>query len=177
MAPDGTESKRRSFFGALTGLQVPKDESEPATVLRKKRTASLRSSLSTSTSYDNVRSSIASPHSPTSPAARASSSRGNANRASSVFGSFRGIRVPDEDGDGVLVLQSPRSLSMPIAAPTSADEARGRPVLLHGEVQTSSSMFRKKKEYLVLTETHLIRFKSHQKAAETFPAYVHRPRP
>ncbi|KAK5134813.1 hypothetical protein LTR08_006045 [Meristemomyces frigidus] len=41
-------------------------------------------------------------------------------------------------------------------------------VVLHGEVQTSSGMFRKKKEYLVLTETHIVRNKSQAKAAETF---------
>lgn len=40
-------------------------------------------------------------------------------------------------------------------------------VLHHGEVQTSSSMFRKKKEYLALTETHIIRYKSQAKASES----------
>jgi hypothetical protein len=47
-----------------------------------------------------------------------------------------------------------------------------RQPLLHGEVQTSSSVFRKKKEYLVLTDTHLLRFKNYHKAAEAFPMYV-----
>lgn len=46
--------------------------------------------------------------------------------------------------------------------------AATRVVLLHGEVQTSSGMFRKKKEYLVLTENHLLRYKSQAKAAEVF---------
>ncbi|KAK4548524.1 hypothetical protein LTR36_009434 [Oleoguttula mirabilis] len=46
-------------------------------------------------------------------------------------------------------------------------------VILHGEVQTSSGMFRKKKEYLVLTETHIVRHKSQAKAAETFKAIPH----
>jgi hypothetical protein len=41
-------------------------------------------------------------------------------------------------------------------------------VLYHGEIQTTSGMFRKKKEYLVLTDTHLIRFKSQSRASETF---------
>jgi hypothetical protein len=41
-------------------------------------------------------------------------------------------------------------------------------VVYHGEIQTTSGMFRKKKEYLVLTETHLIRFKSQSRASETF---------
>ena len=41
-------------------------------------------------------------------------------------------------------------------------------VMLHGEVQTSAGMFRKKKEYLVLTETHILRYKSQMKAADAF---------
>lgn len=41
-------------------------------------------------------------------------------------------------------------------------------ILYHGEIQTTSGMFRKKKEYLVLTDSHLIRFKSQSRASETF---------
>lgn len=44
----------------------------------------------------------------------------------------------------------------------------GKKVLHHGEVQTTSGLFRKKKEYLVLTETHLIRYKSQSRASEAF---------
>jgi len=47
---------------------------------------------------------------------------------------------------------------------------RGKRVLHHGEVQTTSGLFRKKKEYLVLTETHLIRYKSQSRASEVFPS-------
>ena len=47
---------------------------------------------------------------------------------------------------------------------------RGKKVLHHGEVQTTSGLFRKKKEYLVLTETHLIRYKSQSRASEVFPS-------
>ena len=43
-------------------------------------------------------------------------------------------------------------------------------MLHHGEVQTTSGMFRKKKEYLVLTDTHLIRFKSQSRASESYPS-------
>ena len=46
-------------------------------------------------------------------------------------------------------------------------------VLLHGDVQTSGGVFRKKKEYLVLTETHIIRCKSQAKAAESFSSIPH----
>jgi hypothetical protein len=167
----GKENRRRSFFGALSSLQTTKDDdSEPATLLRKRRTASLRSSLSTASHDQDARTThpaiTRTPESPTSPA-QPPHSRGNGNRAS-VFGSFRGLRLPEEDGDEPVALKPARTLSM---TPSAADDAlRNHQVQLHGEVQTSSSMFRKKKEYLVLTETHLIRFKSHQKAAEAFVA-------
>ena len=42
-------------------------------------------------------------------------------------------------------------------------------VIHHGEVQTGGGMFRKRSQYLVLTNTHLLRFKSQAKAAEVFP--------
>ncbi|EME43507.1 hypothetical protein DOTSEDRAFT_72772 [Dothistroma septosporum NZE10] len=45
-----------------------------------------------------------------------------------------------------------------------------RTVLHHGEVQTSAGMFRKKKEYLVLSDNYILRYKSQAKAAETFKA-------
>ena len=41
-------------------------------------------------------------------------------------------------------------------------------VLHHGEVQSGSGMFRKRNTYLVLTNTHLLRFKTQAKAAEAF---------
>jgi hypothetical protein len=43
-----------------------------------------------------------------------------------------------------------------------------RHVLMHGEVQTTTGMFRKKKEYLVLTEQSMTRYKSQAKASEFF---------
>ncbi len=46
----------------------------------------------------------------------------------------------------------------------------------HGEVQTNMGIFRKKKEYLVLTETHLLRFKNEAQAAEAFPEIYEHPK-
>ncbi|PGG97253.1 hypothetical protein AJ80_09722 [Polytolypa hystricis UAMH7299] len=46
----------------------------------------------------------------------------------------------------------------------------GTLVLHHGEVQTTAGMWRKKSQYLVLTDTHLARFKSQAKASEMFPS-------
>lgn len=45
----------------------------------------------------------------------------------------------------------------------------GHVVLHHGEVQTAGTMWRKRHHYLVLTDTHLIRFKSQGKASDIFP--------
>jgi hypothetical protein len=158
------DSKRRSFFGrsslggAFTGLQSSKDDSEPSNLLRKRRTTSLMTTFPTD-EHTDAPSISPSPISP----ARTPLSRGSGHRASSAFGSFKGLRISDDTGE-VLSAVSTR-----MSGSGHADETlRDRQVLLYGEVQTSSSMFRKKKEYLVLTETHLIRFKTHQKAAEAF---------
>ena len=43
-------------------------------------------------------------------------------------------------------------------------------VLLHGDVQTSSGVFRKKSQYLVLTDTHLVKTRSLARASEIFPS-------
>lgn len=51
---------------------------------------------------------------------------------------------------------------------TSWEESCGR-ILHHGEVQISSYGWRKKYEYLVLTEKYLLRFKTAKKASEVFP--------
>ena len=40
----------------------------------------------------------------------------------------------------------------------------------HGEVQTAGGMFRKKSQYFVLTDSHLVRFKCQARASEIFPS-------
>jgi hypothetical protein len=94
--------------------------------------------------------------------------RGGLKRASSVFGSIRAYRLQDDDEP--LSATSTRT-SAGFGEYLSEDTRHG-PVLHYGEVQTSSSMFRKKREFLVLTEKHLIRYKTQSKAAEAFPSYV-----
>ncbi|KAH6684473.1 hypothetical protein B0J14DRAFT_13317 [Halenospora varia] len=97
-------------------------------------------------------------------------------RPNSLFGSFGKRSITsyvDEDGEvEILARSTPES-------PVDGEEGIGlgmapnKNVLYHGEVQTQSGMFgmfRKKKEYLVLTDTHLIRFKSQSRASETFPS-------
>lgn len=96
---------------------------------------------------------------------RSTLSRGSLKRASSVFGSIRGYRLQDEDEP----LSATSTRTSTGFGEYLGEDTRDRKVLHFGEVQTSSSMFRKKKEFLVLTEKHLIRFKSPSKAAEAFP--------
>jgi len=94
----------------------------------------------------------------------------------SIFGSLRGLRYSeDETPPGSAVSTSSRSSSFHWRDFGSKEESkdyidigRNRTVLHHAEVVTNSSLFWKKREYLVLTETHLIRFKSQGKAAEIF---------
>ncbi|KAF2457042.1 hypothetical protein BDY21DRAFT_392022 [Lineolata rhizophorae] len=94
-------------------------------------------------------------------------SRGSSGRPTSVFGSFRSLRSND-------FMEEPLTSTSSNAPSVNWGDAldnygRSRNVIYHGEVQTSSSLFRKKKEYLVLTETHILRFKNCHRAAESFP--------
>lgn len=100
-----------------------------------------------------------------------------------MFGSVRSLRsgptVPDDD-DATSSAASSKAPSVnwdtaafdahPSTNPSSSSGPSVTNVILHGEVQTSSNLFRKKKEYLVLTDAHLIRFKSQSKAADSFPS-------
>lgn len=99
--------------------------------------------------------------------------RSTANRPnSSVFGSLRSMRSTYEDDAPLSTLTTLNTTTSSRApsvnwADTDSMNARSKLVLHHGEVQTSSSMFRKKKEYLALTETHILRYKSQSKASES----------
>ena len=166
-----SKDKRRSIFGRSSlgalGLQVPKDESQPSTLLRKRRTASFMSNLSDGSQYGEKQSLDGSTlaESPGSP--QPTLSRGGLKRASSVFGSFRGYKLPPEDDEPLSATSTRTSTGF---GGYLGEDVRNRQALHYGDVQTSSSMFRKKREYLVLTETHLIRYKNHAKATEAFPS-------
>ncbi|KAI9746591.1 MAG: hypothetical protein M1818_000304 [Claussenomyces sp. TS43310] len=90
-------------------------------------------------------------------------------RTGSVFGSLgrkTGITVEDEDYYDDTSPTSPAIERWPLSEQTYSPG--GKNVLHHGEVQTTSGLFRKKKEYLVLTDTHFVRFKSHARACEAY---------
>ena len=94
-------------------------------------------------------------------------------RPSSLFGSLgrKSLNNYQEEGEDLTgtTPESPKEDGgNPSEQSNAPAHAHGKTVLHHGEVQTTSGMFRKKKEYLVLTDTHLIRFKSRSRASETF---------
>lgn len=92
--------------------------------------------------------------------------RGGSQRTASVLGSLRSMR---SSGDDDLPLTATSSKSPSVNwGDYEGMIGNTKNVLHHGEVQTSSGMFRKKKEYLVLTETHIVRCKSQAKASESF---------
>lgn len=170
-----SKDKRRSIFGrsgltALAGLQTTntKDESQPSNLLRKRRTASFMSNLSDISQHGESQSldGSAVADTPTPGTPRSTLSRGSLKRASSVFGSIRGYRIQDEDEP----LSATSTRTSTGFGEYLGEDTRIGQVLHYGEVQTSSSVFRKKKEFLVLTEKHLIRYKTQSKAAEAFPA-------
>ncbi|TKA28926.1 hypothetical protein B0A50_03337 [Salinomyces thailandicus] len=98
----------------------------------------------------------------------------------SVFGSLRSTKQRSESDDYPADPAEEPLSAYSTHAPSIGGVDGGadglspaKTVVLHGEVQTSAGMFRKKKEYLVLTETHIIRFKGQGKAAETFKTIPH----
>jgi hypothetical protein len=95
-------------------------------------------------------------------------------RPSSLFGSIgkRSINYVEDGENDNLYSGTPES-PCEEGANLELGVANSRAVLHYGEVQTTSGMFRKKKEFLVLTDTHLLRFKSQSRAAEMFPSIPH----
>lgn len=89
-------------------------------------------------------------------------------RPSSLFGSLRSLSsLPDEEEDLTKTASSPSSLySVNSAIP---DVAAGM-LIHHGPLPEVGPMFRKRCPYLVLTDSHLIRFKSQDRASEMFPS-------
>ena len=92
-------------------------------------------------------------------------------RPSSIFGSLRSLHsLPDEEEGLARTTSKPPSIGEEGVADVA--DALGRIVLHHGEVQTTGGMFRKKSQYLVLTDTHLVRFRSQGRALEMFPSIL-----
>lgn len=178
---DGSYSRRRSLF-ALTSLtqinpaarndapQVKDKDKEAAKTLKKRKQPTLITNLDPPelARDDEPMSALPQPSPSPKPPRPTLSVRGITQRPTSVFGSLRSMRSNGEDDTPLTATSSKApSVNWGDAEPSAG---RTKNVLHHGEVQTSSSMFRKKKEYLVLTDTHLLRYKSQGKASESFSA-------
>ncbi|KAL9076879.1 MAG: hypothetical protein Q9157_003514 [Trypethelium eluteriae] len=168
--PSASSGRRRSFFNAALGLTPltssssseatsPSDPKASGNVLKKRSTLP---SISTSHYEDESSTSLQTDEN-ASPKSRPSM-LGKTGRPSSIFGSLRSLKSLGEDDIQTTTSNSSHS---PSSIWDGQDEQE-KNVLHHGEVQTSSGMFRKKKEYLVITDTHIMRFKSQAKAAESF---------
>lgn len=91
-------------------------------------------------------------------------------KRTSVFGSLRSLHsLEDEDP----LSASVGSLGDEQSATSPRNGIWFSAILHHGEIHTTGSMWRKKSQYLVLTDTHLVRFKNQGKAADAFPSIPH----
>lgn len=94
-------------------------------------------------------------------------------KRSSVFGSLRSLHSWDEDEKG-LARSDSKASSIYGDGTWPGRATFGEYVKRSAEVQIASgSVFRKKTQYVVLTESHLIRFKNQSKASEMFPSIPH----
>ena len=89
----------------------------------------------------------------------------------SVFGSLRSLRSLEDEEKLTHVDSKDSSVDEfeGVGGPINVRDLFGYTVLHFGEVQTTGGVFRKRNQYLVLTETHLIRFRNQTKAVEAFP--------
>ncbi|KAL8761873.1 MAG: hypothetical protein Q9184_002036 [Pyrenodesmia sp. 2 TL-2023] len=88
-------------------------------------------------------------------------------RPSSLFGSIRSLSsLKDEDEISPDKMSSPSSLEL--TTPVIPDVAAGM-LIHHGPLPEAGPVFRRRCPYLVLTEFHLIQFKSQNRASEMFP--------
>lgn len=91
----------------------------------------------------------------------------------SMFGSFRSLHSLGED-EKALVKSDSKSSSFHDETDSPSRGMFGNNVKRSAELQvTGTSIFKKRTQYMVLSESHLIRFKSQAKATEMFPIIPH----
>ncbi|EXJ79726.1 hypothetical protein A1O3_08009 [Capronia epimyces CBS 606.96] len=89
----------------------------------------------------------------------------------SVFGSLRSLHSLDEDEKAALTRSDSKASSLYEDGEMNIRGLLGDRVLQYGEVQAAgTNVFRKRTQFMVLTESHLVRFRSQSKAVEMFPS-------
>ncbi|KAI9752184.1 MAG: GID complex subunit containing RING finger motif [Chaenotheca gracillima] len=155
----------RPSMNALTPIQDGSQDDTNTTLKKKRRPASFFVPSTNASLPDNR--SPKDGEMPGSPKTRPRTLLKNS-RPTSIFGSLKSIHSTEEEEE--LVSSPVRDGPYEDGERSNEPFASSRVVLHHGEVQTSGGVFRKKKDYLVLTEKHLIRFKSQSRAVEAFPS-------
>ncbi|KAJ5613109.1 hypothetical protein N7510_006303 [Penicillium lagena] len=149
-----TQSKKRRNSGFFGRAQSPNRRSTGPNVLRRPGTAhSDITSLSASSTPVLE-----------TPRPRKSLQK----KRTSVFGSLRSLHSLEDDNDPLSASVGSLGDDQHVTDPRHAIWSSA--ILHHGEIQTTGSMWRKKSQYLVLTDTHIIRFKNQSKAADAFPS-------
>lgn len=89
----------------------------------------------------------------------------------SVFGSIRSLHSLDEDEKVALTRSDSKASSLHDDAEINMKGLLGDKVFQYGEIQAGGgTVFRRRTQFLVLTESHLVRFRSQTKAIEMFPS-------
>lgn len=91
-------------------------------------------------------------------------------KRASVFGSLKSLHSLEDDDP---MSASVGSLGDEPSGISPRNGTWSSAILHHGAIQSTGGMWRKKSQYLVLTESHLIRFKNQSKAADAFPSIPH----
>ena len=158
----------RPPLAPLTPIDDEPPDSAPPTTLKKRRPTSFAQDDSPSSSPTSSGIERTNSKSSLSKFMNKDRSRNlqKSGRPSSVFGSFRSLTsLPDEDEKLTRTTSSPSSLDLTNAA--IPDVAAGM-VIHHGPLPEVGPVFRRRCPYLVLTEFHLLQFKSQSRAAEMF---------
>jgi hypothetical protein len=169
---DKRRRKSLGLFGQSASLNDGPSTEKFHVIRRKHRP----SSISTSSSIPEGRASPP-PDSATSEKFEKPASPGTRPRTlqksarNSVFGSLRSLRSLEDEERLTQVDSKDSSVDEfeGVGGPINVRDLFGYTVLHFGEVQTTGGVFRKRNQYLVLTETHLIRFRNQAKAVEAFP--------
>ena len=160
----------RNSFSVSTLLTEDGKNNEPSTLLKKRRTLSSLGSLSLPTnSYKNA-SAISNDTDPSQ--SSSSNASQSMKRSTSLFGSKSFNRQLKGDFEDAYAAASHSLTSLSLNSNIEA-ELNPRNVICHGQVQISSFKFRKKRDYLVLTDLSLVRFKTMQRAVEIFSGYFY----
>ena len=158
----------RNSFSAYSLLNDDGKNREPTSLLTKRRTLSSLGSLTSPTnSFRHVLTN--GDHSNLSHCTSSNTTR-SMKRSASLLGSKKFTRYLKDDFEDAYAAASSSPAPLSLKSRTE-DELNPRNVICHGEVQISSFKFRKKRDYLVLTDLCIIRFKTLQRATETFPWY------